>query len=97
MIQTFRDEASADVFTGKNSKAARHAFPQELWKVMRRKLDQLHAAATLADLSALPGNRLEDLKYTNPGYYSIRVNDRFRVTFRFENGNAMDVAIEDYH
>lgn len=57
----------------------------------------LHAATTLNDLAALPGNRLEDLKHTMPGYYSIRVNDRFRVTFRFTGGHAQDVAIEDYH
>lgn len=97
MIQTFRNAATEDLFSGRDTKAARKAFPKELWSVMRRKLDQLHAATVLSALSALPGNRLEDLKHTKPGYYSIRVNDRFRVTFKFNNGAAADVAIEDYH
>ena len=51
----------------------------------------------LNDLKAFPGTRRENLKHTMPGYSSIRVNDRFRVTFRFENGAALNVAIEDYH
>jgi toxin HigB-1 len=97
MIQTFRNAATEDVFNGRDTKIARKAFPKELWSVMRRKLDMLNQAKTLSDLSALPGNRLEDLKHTMPRYHSIRVNDRFRATFRFETGNAFDVAIEDYH
>lgn len=97
MIQTFRNVATEDIFNGTNSKHARKDFPRELWKAMRKKLDMLNAATALQDLSALPGNRLEDLKHTMPGYYSIRVNDRFRVTFKYADGNAFDVAIEDYH
>lgn len=97
MIKSFRNAATEDVFEGQNTKHARKDFPRELWSVMRRKLDMLNQAASLNDLSALPGNRLEDLKHTMKGYHSIRVNDRFRVTFRFEDGHAHDVAIEDYH
>jgi proteic killer suppression protein len=97
MIQTFRTAATEDLFRGRDSKVARKAFPKELWSMMRRKLDMLHAAPTLNALATLPGTRLENLKHTMPGYYSIRVNDRFRVTFKFENGAAFDVAIEDYH
>jgi proteic killer suppression protein len=96
MIQTFRNAATKDLFENE-FQAGRKAFPRELWSVMRRKLDMLNAATTLADLGNLPGNRLEDLKHTMAGFYSIRVNDRFRVTFRFDKGNAFDVAIEDYH
>lgn len=97
MIQTFRDRATEDLFGKVDSKIARKVFPKELWSVIRRKLDMLHAARTLADLNAFPGTRLESLKHTMPGFYSMRVIDHFRVTFRFDNGAAFDVAIEDYH
>lgn len=96
MIKSFRNAATEDVFKGQNTKHAR-SLQQDRWKVMRRKLDMLQAATRLEDLAALPGNRLESLKDTHPGYYSIRVNDQFRVTFRFENGDALDVVVEDYH
>lgn len=97
MIKTFRSEATEDVFTGQDSKDARRAYPKELWSVMRRKLNMVDQARSLNDLAMLPGSRLESLKHTMPGYHSIRVNDRFRVTFRFEGADAFDVAIEDYH
>jgi len=54
-------------------------------------------AETLNDLKVPPGNRLEQLKGSRKGYYSIRVNEQWRITFRFENGNAYEVKIEDYH
>lgn len=96
MIRTFRDKATEDVFKRENTKEARSLQPDR-WSAMTRKLDILHAATDLRDLSRLPGNRFESLKETRPGYYSIRVNDQWRVTFRFEGGHADDVAIEDYH
>ena len=57
----------------------------------------VRAAHTLADLRAPPGNRLEALKGDRAGKHSIRVNDQYRITFRFEDGNAFDVVCEDYH
>jgi proteic killer suppression protein len=57
----------------------------------------VNAASTVADLRSPPGNRLEALKADRAGSYSIRVNDHYRITFRFENGNAHDVICEDYH
>lgn len=57
----------------------------------------LSAAITLGDLSSPPGNRLEALKGNMAGRYSIRVNDQYRITFRFEGGNAYEVICEDYH
>lgn len=96
MIKTFHNAATEDVFTGKNTKHSRSLQPDR-WKVMKRKLDMVNSATKLEDLSALPGNWFESLKETKPGYYSIRVNDQFRVTFRFANGDAYDVAVEDYH
>ncbi|HVO31545.1 MAG TPA: type II toxin-antitoxin system RelE/ParE family toxin [bacterium] len=62
-----------------------------------RKLDMLNAAAGLDDLAAAPGNRLEKLSGDLKGFYSIRINDQFRVIFRWQNGNALDVKIIDYH
>ena len=66
-------------------------------RVAQRKLAQLDAAATLEFLRAPPGNRLEELKGDREGQYSIRINDRWRLCFRFEDGNAYDAEIVDYH
>ena len=63
----------------------------------RRRLDALHVAATLRDLLARPGNRLEALKRDRVGLHSIRINDRYRVCFRWREGNAYNVEIVDYH
>ena len=63
----------------------------------RRKLEYLDAAGALADLRVPPGNRLEALKGDRAGKYSIRVNDPFRVCFRWKDGDAYDVEITDYH
>lgn len=96
MIKTFRNKATEDVYNEQNTKEAR-SLQQTRWGVMKRKLDMLNGATELRDLSQFPGNRFESLKETNPGYYAIRVNDQWRVTFKFEGGHAFDVVIEDYH
>lgn len=62
-----------------------------------RKLEQIQIAAALKDLASPPGNRLETLRGDRAGQYSIRINDQFRVCFRWENGDAFDVEIPDYH
>lgn len=66
-------------------------------QIARRKLRMLHAAHELADLCIPPANRLELLKGDRAGQYSIRINDQWRVCFRWRNGNAYDVEIVDYH
>jgi proteic killer suppression protein len=66
-------------------------------RIAQRKLTQLHAATRLEDLAIFPGNRLEALKGDRKGQHSIRVNDRLRVCFRWEQGDAFDVEIVDYH
>ena len=96
MIRSFADTATEDVFYGADTRAARR-LPKELWPVMRRKLDMLHAAKTLADLLVPPGNRLESLRGDQSGRHSIRVNQQFRITFRFHEGGAWEVLCEDYH
>ena len=95
MIQSFADTASAGLFHGTDSKAAR-AFNKAVWPVIRRKLDLLNAATTLGDLRSPPSNRLEALKRNQKGRHSIRINDQCRVKFRFENGHAYEVRCEDY-
>jgi len=96
VVQSFRDETTADLFRERNTRAARR-IPRELWRVVQRKLKLLDAAARLHDLLIPAGNRLEALKGNQAGRYSIRVNDQYRVTFRWENGNAYEVGVEDYH
>ena len=96
MIQSFADETTTDLFRDHNTKAARR-IPKSLWRVVQRKLKMLDVAARIEDLESPPGNRLKALKGQLAGRYSIRVNDQYRVTFRWENGHALEVATEDYH
>jgi toxin HigB-1 len=96
VIASFGDKATRDVFDGVDSKDAR-SIPKQPWKIAQRKLDMLDAAHDLMDLEAPPSNRLEKLKADLAGFWSIRVNDQYRVIFRFANGNADAVRIGDYH
>lgn len=96
MIRSFGDAATEDVFHGRDSRAARR-LPRAIWPGIRRKLDVVNAAHVLSDLRSPPGNRLEALKGSRAGRHAIRVNDQFRITFRFEDGNAHEVKCEDYH
>jgi proteic killer suppression protein len=96
MIASFGDKATRDLFDGVESKEAR-TIPKPLWPVAARKLDMLAAAHDLRDLRAPPANRLEKLRGDLVAFWSIRINDQFRVVFRFSNGNASDVRIVDYH
>ena len=96
MIQSFRDEAAADLFRDRNTRAARR-LPQTLWRGAQRKLKLLDAAGKLDDLVVPAGNRLEALKGDRAGRHSIRVNDQYRITFRWESGHAYEVDVEDDH
>ncbi len=96
MIVGYADEATRDVHIGVESRAARR-FGADVQAVARRKLDLIGAAADIRDLAVPPGNRLEKLKRRLVGFYSIRVNDQFRIIFRFREGQASQVQIVDYH
>jgi proteic killer suppression protein len=72
-------------------------FPPDIQRRARRKLLMLHAATELRQLTVPPGNRLEVLKGDRRGQHSIRVNDQWRLCFRWRDGNAHDVEITDYH
>ena len=96
MIRSFRDETTADLFRERNTRAARR-IPRDLWRGARRKLKLLDATGRLEDLLIPAGNRLEALKGDQAGRHSIRVNDQYRVTFRWESGHAYEACVEDYH
>ena len=96
MIQSFADETTADLFRERSTKAARR-LPKDLWPVVRRKLKMLDVAQRLSDLKSPPGNRLEGLKGDRSGRHGIRVNEQYRLTFRWEGNHAYEVCCEDYH
>jgi toxin HigB-1 len=93
MIQSFACAETEKLFHGE---AARR-FPPSIQRVARRKLLQLHAAVVLGDLAVPPGNSLEALKGNRSGQHSIRVNDQWRICFRWQGSDAWDVEIVDYH
>jgi proteic killer suppression protein len=97
VIASFRDKGTDDLFNGRDTKQARKACLSDLVRVARRKLDQLNQAAVLGDLRAPPSNRLERLRGEQAGQYSIRINDQWRVCFRWADSGAEDVEIVDYH
>ena len=96
MIQSLSDDTTADLFRERSTKAARR-IPTDVWRIVQRKLKMLDVAQQLADLRSPPGNRLELLKGDPKGRHSIRVNDQYRLTFRWEGNHAYEVSCEDYH
>jgi toxin HigB-1 len=93
MIRSFRDRETERVFR----RERRTKFSRPVQRVALRKLLILDAAESLADLRVPPGNRLEKLSGNRTGQCSIRVNDQWRICFRWLNNNAHDVEIVDYH
>lgn len=96
MLKSIKDETTQDIYDGRNSKASRR-LAKELYRKAQRMLDYLNSAVKLGDLMVPPGNRLEALKGNMKGFYSIRINDQWRIVFRWIEGNAEDVHIKDYH
>lgn len=96
MIETFANRLAEDLFDNLRSRAVLR-FPPDLIRTARRKLLYLHDALEVGDLREPPGNRLEALKGERKGFYSIRINDQWRVVFRWQDGNAYEVQIIDYH
>jgi proteic killer suppression protein len=97
VIRSFANGGTEDVFNGRNTKAARRACPRGIWPVAARKLEHLDSAERLEDLRVLPGNRLEALVGDRRGRYSIRINQRYRVCFRWAKEGPSEVEIVDYH
>ena len=96
MIRSFADDTIRDIWNGVNSRAARR-IPRPIWRVIQRKLDQVDSVTRLDDLRVPPGNRLHPLGGELTGFHAIRVNDQYRVIFRFEAEHAVDVRCTDYH
>jgi proteic killer suppression protein len=92
MIRSFRDPNTEELFDDQDVSRFR-----AIERVARRKLLYLHQAKCLEDLRAPPGNRLEALKGNRKGEYSIRINDQWRICFRWREGEVYDVEIVDYH
>lgn len=93
MIRSFRDKKTERIFLREKSRK----LPLDVQRVAQRKLAILDAAQSLQDLRVPPGNRLERLSGDREGQYSIRINDQWRICFRWEEDNAYDVEIADYH
>lgn len=93
MIRSFRDKETEKVFLRERSRK----LSPDVQRIALRKLAMLDAAQVFQDLRAPPGNRLEKLSGDRQGKYSIRINDQWRVCFRWEEGNVYDVEITDYH
>jgi len=97
MIVSFRDSGTEDIFNGANTKRARQTCPESIWPVALRKLEYVNAAAKLSDLRMPPSNRLHPLVADRAGQHAIRINDQYRVCFRWTDQGAEDVEITDYH
>ena len=97
MILSFKNKATEDVFNGKTTKVAMRLCPKSLWKIAVRKLDQLDSVLRLDELRVPPGNRLEGLSGNRQGQHGIRINDQYRICFRWTETGPADVEITDYH
>lgn len=93
MIRSFDDKEAQKIWLGERSRR----LPADIQQVARRKLRMLNAAAHLDDLRIPPANRLEALKGDRRGQHSIRINDQWRICFRWEDGDVTRVEIVDYH
>ena len=93
MIKSFRDDQTELVWRGLFSRQ----LPQDIQTIARRKLRMMNNAGVLTDLRVPPANRLERLRGRRTSQHSIRINDQWRICFRWQQGDAYDVEIIDYH
>lgn len=93
MIGSFKNKETQLIFNNKFSRK----LPHNIQKIAQRKLKMIHAAADLSFLKVPPANRLEALRHDRIGQHSIRINDQWRICFRWEGASAYDVEIVDYH
>jgi toxin HigB-1 len=97
VIVGFRNRGTEDIFLQVDSKSARRVCPPPIWSVARRKLGRLDAADQLADLAFPAGNDLHRLVRDRWGQHAIRINDQYRICFRWTDAGVEDVEITDYH
>ena len=96
-IRNFKNRGTEDINYGRDSKEAFRTLPKELHRKAQIKLARLGAVTSMQDLLEIRGSRFEKLKGERKGQYSIRINDKYRICFKWENENAVDVEIIDYH
>ncbi len=97
MIVSFKNQATEDIYNGVRSKLARKGCPQAIWPVVVRKLDQLDSVIALEELRIPPGKRLEVLSGNRKGEFSIRINEQYRICFKWGESGPYDVEVTDYH
>ncbi|MCB1237990.1 MAG: type II toxin-antitoxin system RelE/ParE family toxin [Verrucomicrobiae bacterium] len=93
MIETFADSETEKIYSGRRSRK----LPEDIQIRVRRKLRMINQARSLQDLRIPPANRLEPLKGDWKGFWSIRVNQQWRVVFKWNDGHAREVSVVDYH
>ena len=93
MIRSFGSKETEKIWNGDRSTR----IPPEVQKIARRKLRMMNSSVDLKDLRVPPANRLEKLSGKRIGFYSIRINDQWRIIFKWRNGHSFDVEITDYH
>ena len=93
MILSFGSKETEKIWNGERIKK----LPNEIQETGRRKLRMLNNSQSLADLTIPPSNKLEKLKGDLKGFYSIRINDQWRIIFKWDNANVVEVEITDYH
>ena len=96
MIASFGDQTTEDLYHGKQTSRVRW-LPQDITWTALRKLDMINAAHQLQDLRSPPGNRLEALRGNFEGYHSIRINEQWRIVFRWNGVDSHSVSLIDYH
>jgi len=97
VIQAFKNKGTEDIFNGRNTKEARKLCPRLLWKIAARKLDQLDSVRLLAELKIPPGNKLEALSGDRKAQHCIRINDQYRICFKWAESGPTGAEITDYH
>jgi proteic killer suppression protein len=97
VILSFADTGTQDVYDGEDTRTARRTCPPFLWRVAGRKLQQMDRVGCVDDLRVPPGNRLKRLQGERIGQYSIRINDQYRICFRWSGEGPEQVEIVDYH
>ncbi len=96
-IRNFKNKGTEDINYGRDTKEASRTLPKELHRKSQIKLARLGAVTSLQDLQEIRGNRFERLKGKRKGQYSIRINDQYRICFKWDKENVVDVEITDYH
>jgi len=96
-FRNFKNKGTQDINYGRFTKEALRILPKDLHRKAQIKLARLGAATSIQDLQEIRGNRFERLKGEKKGQCSIRINDQYRICFKWEKENAVDVEIGDYH